>query len=151
MGDGYQSLEEPGPIGSNQFGSDVMLAHPAGSSAGHAHSCVGSHGTAAAPGLALGERRRASRFPADEPATLTQITPHASGRNSIRIGEVSKGGLRIHLSSFLYPGTIVQIFLQHVIATAEVRHCAQNGDEFCAGVAVLEIFPRRGHAEGATF
>jgi hypothetical protein len=90
------------------------------------------------------DRRREVRFATDQAAILTQINPITFGITAVRVGDVSRHGIRIYLPHLLYPGAMVHVRLRRIVVAAEVRYCVQFGAGHVAGMAVLEVIPDQG-------
>lgn len=52
------------------------------------------------------DRRREVRFATDQAAVLTQINPMTFGITPVRVGDVSRHGIKIYLPHLLYPGAM---------------------------------------------
>ena len=90
------------------------------------------------------DRRREVRFATDQTAVLTQINPITFGITAVRVGDVSRHGMKIYLPHLLYPGATVHVRLTRMVVVAEVRYCVQFGAAHVAGMAVLDILPYDG-------
>ena len=90
------------------------------------------------------DRRREVRFATDQTAVLTQINPITFGITAVRVGDVSRHGMKIYLPHLLYPGAIVHVRLRRTVVAAEVRYCMRFGAGHVAGMAVLEVIPYEG-------
>jgi hypothetical protein len=97
------------------------------------------NGPAEAPAI-NGERRRAPRLRFHEPASLTRLNPLMRERWPVHVLNISRGGLKLHVSQALERGAVVQIRLRAALVTAEVRYCTRVGTEFQAGVRLLDVF-----------
>lgn len=90
------------------------------------------------------DRRREVRFATDQAAVLTQINPMTFGITPVRVGDVSRHGIKIYLPHLLYPGAMVHVRLRRIVVTAEVRYCVKFGAGHAAGMAVLDVIPYAG-------
>jgi hypothetical protein len=87
------------------------------------------------------DRRRDRRIPLHERATMTHLNPPVPERSDVHILDMSAGGLKLHASMCVDPGTIVQIRLRASLVTGEVRYCLPVGSEFHVGVQLTDVFP----------
>jgi hypothetical protein len=94
------------------------------------------------------ERRREIRLAVNHPASLKQLLPTASGRSEVRVLDISRNGLKVEVSERIDPGTVVQIRIEELIVTGEVRYWVSVGDKFHEGVQIQDVIPTRtcGHA-----
>ena len=106
------------------------------------HVVLDSPGQIDARELRGRERRREHRIPSNDPGSLQVLKPFSPEMHSIRIVEVSRGGLKLRVPNSLKPGTIVQIHSKTTIAIGEVRHCTAVDNEFYAGVKLAEVIER---------
>jgi hypothetical protein len=97
------------------------------------------NGPAEAPAVGE-ERRRAPRLRFHERASLTRLNPLILERYKVDVLNVSRGGLKLHVSQPLERGAVVQIRLHAALVTGEVRYCARIGGEFQVGVRLLDAF-----------
>ena len=84
----------------------------------------------------------------NQPASLKQLLPTASGRSEVRVLDISKDGLKLEVSERIDPGTLVQIRLAELIITGKIRYWVSVSDKFHLGVQIQDVFPTRvrGHA-----
>ena len=80
------------------------------------------------------ERRAFPRFETNDTATLTYLDPAFPEVASVRVLDVSKGGLKLWTNQSLDPGAQVQIHRGDEIAAADVRYCVPAKQGFHAGV-----------------
>jgi hypothetical protein len=64
------------------------------------------------------------------------------GRLAIRVLDVSRNGLKLGSLTHFQRGTLVQVFMDSLVAMGEVRYCKQIGDEFHVGVRLDDVVPR---------
>jgi len=103
------------------------------------------------PGADQRERRRESRHPTNHAAVLTEVNPLTFGTTSALLKEVSRNGVKVHLSHLLYPGAMVHLRVGKLIVVAEVRYCVRFTAGYMAGMAILDVFPRDGSAFSNVF
>ena len=86
------------------------------------------------------EKRQEFRLATNEAAFVYSLNPLMPGSTLVRIVDVSKRGLKLHIDRRIEPGTEVQVKLDHVFVTGEIRYCVQVGSFFLAGVLVDDVF-----------
>ncbi len=96
-----------------------------------------------------GERRSSPRIPSNESTSLHVFNPLSAARLGVRILDVSKHGLKLHVPEFLAPGTVVQIHLATSVALGEVRYCLPAGAGFYVGVRLEDVFENPPKTTGA--
>jgi hypothetical protein len=94
-------------------------------------------------GFVFDERRRTARKICDYSTSLRALSPHPTEMMTVRILNVSKGGLKLRAPIMLVPGTLVQIHFQNSIALGEVRYSLSAGSSHDVGVHVNDIFPKQ--------
>jgi PilZ domain-containing protein len=90
------------------------------------------------------DRRSEVRFATDQAAILTQVNPITFGITAVRVGDVSRHGMKIYIPHLLYPGAIVHVRLRRNVVVAEVRYCVKFGAGHVSGMAVLDVIPYDG-------
>jgi hypothetical protein len=93
------------------------------------------------------ERRSEPRISTDDPASMQVLHPLLDGRSTIRVLDVSRKGLKLCCLTHMQRGTLVQVFMNNLVAMGEVRHCKQIGDEFHVGVQLDDVLPRHPDAD----
>lgn len=88
------------------------------------------------------ERRSEVRQSVNQPASLKELLPYVAQRREVQVLEISKSGLKLHVSRQIDPGTLVQIRLEDMIVTGEVRYWVSAGDEFQVGIQIQDAFSR---------
>jgi anti-sigma factor RsiW len=96
-----------------------------------------------------GERRSSPRIPSNDPARLHLFNPFSTARSDVRVLDVSKHGLKLHVPEFLAPGSMVQIHLATSIALGEVRYCLPAAAGFHVGVRLEDVFENPPKTTGA--
>jgi hypothetical protein len=90
------------------------------------------------------ERRRDLRFPTDDPASLLGMNPVQTERQSVRVRNVSRSGMRLWVPEPLTPGSIIQLRCKALLFTGEVRYCREAQEGYYVGVRVEDVFPTHG-------
>jgi hypothetical protein len=67
-------------------------------------------------------------------ARFRSFIPVSLDRRKIRVMNVSKNGLGLVTSTFVSPGTIVQLRVGNTLEVGEVRHCLARGGEYYTGL-----------------
>jgi hypothetical protein len=90
----------------------------------------------------LPERRRETRYPTSDPATVEVPYEKIAGLAAVVV-DVSRSGLRIELPQSIGRGMQVTVTLsQQLVITGEVRYCRRAGNGFHAGILVQDAtFP----------
>jgi hypothetical protein len=70
------------------------------------------------------------------------LSPRPQSSMQARILEVGTSSLKLSVSSFISPGSLLRIHLTEFVADAEVRHCTCEDSEYHVGVNVVEIVPK---------
>ena len=84
------------------------------------------------------ENRKETRIPTNGSGSLRVLTPFSTGVIEIRIVNVSKSGLGMHVSETLSRGMIVQVQMKNAVILGEVRHCVPQGEQFHVGIVILD-------------
>jgi PilZ domain len=82
------------------------------------------------------ESRQEPRYPTNDPAIMQVLCPKPQCYLDVQILDVSKQGMKLELTKFLNPGTIVQVRLDKTCILGEVRYCVQVKDVFYAGILI---------------
>ena len=95
-------------------------------------------------GLESLERRREARYPTNKQAKV-EVICGGPLRQSARILDVSRSGLRLEVETFIGKGLQAEIILpEHMVIFGEVRYCRRGGSGFHAGILIQNVFqPRR--------
>jgi hypothetical protein len=80
------------------------------------------------------ESRQEPRYRTNDPAIMQVVCPKAQSYLNVQILDVSKQGMKLEVTKFLNPGTIVQVRLDKTCILGEVRYCVQVKDVFYAGI-----------------
>jgi len=89
------------------------------------------------------DRRRETRYPANDPAVV-ELLHGDSGELPSTVRDVSRSGLRLELKTSIAKGTRVKVTLAHqFVIYGEVRYCRRAGTEFQAGILVKDLFDPR--------
>ena len=91
------------------------------------------------------EKRSEPRVPTDDPASMRILHPFMAERFAIRVLDVSKNGLKLSSPIRLRPGMLVLVRIRNIIAMGEVRHGAEVGGEFHAGVHLDDVLTHNMH------
>jgi hypothetical protein len=83
------------------------------------------------PEKPLQDRRRARRIPAESAVVMLQL--------QAQVVDVSKDGMRLHVSHPLKPGTVIQVQVKDTTALCEVRYCKEVDGATCVGVKVQRM------------
>ena len=75
-----------------------------------------------------------------DPARLRVLQPVVLEPENIRILDTSRGGVKLTTQRPLETGALVQIRLNNLVITAEVRHCTRQGEGYQAGVEIQDTF-----------
>jgi anti-sigma factor RsiW len=75
------------------------------------------------------EPRSEPRFETKDEAILQQLHPLSFERQKVKVIDVSRNGLGLLAAAPVFPGTIVQVRVGAAVELAEVRHCAERGDD----------------------
>ncbi len=86
------------------------------------------------------DKRREPRVSTQDPGVLQKINPFSSDRLPIEILDISKGGMKVHVTSALEPGTMVKVRLKSMIAFGEVRHCKMVNHSYHSGIQLYDVF-----------
>lgn len=84
------------------------------------------------------EKRREPRISTDDAGVLQTINPFSPDQVSVRIVDISKGGMRISASISLERGTMLKVRVKGRISFGIVRHCTAVGDSYHAGIQLYE-------------
>ena len=85
------------------------------------------------------ERRREPRYPTHSIALVRPPDPSAA-RIPAKVLDVSRGGMKLVMSTRFAPGTTLHIFLKQVLVIGEVRHCTAVGARFEHGIFIEHTF-----------
>jgi hypothetical protein len=85
-----------------------------------------------------GESRQEPRYPANDRAMMKVLSPEFQSYIDVQVLDVSRHGMKLMVTGFLHPGTILQVRLDKTFLLGEVRYCVQVNDVFHAGVLILK-------------
>jgi hypothetical protein len=88
------------------------------------------------------EKRREHRIPSDNPAQLQAFSPFSPTKIRVQMMDVSRNGLKVHTPQFVGRGAIVRVLIKEAVILGEVRYCVPAGDEFDAGIQILDLIPK---------
>jgi len=86
------------------------------------------------------EQRCEHRIVTDEPAQMRLLSPFSPDILTIRILNVSRGGLKVSVPIGLSPTALVQVRSKQAIILGEVRYCVSNGEGWHAGIKIYDVF-----------
>jgi hypothetical protein len=82
------------------------------------------------------ERRHYHRFPTHDSAVLQIVNPFSVERFDIRLVDISKNGLGLHVHTGVIPGALVQVRIKDYIAFGESRYCLPAAGGFFVGIQI---------------
>jgi hypothetical protein len=82
------------------------------------------------------ERRHDHRFVTQDFAVLQIVNPFSVERFNIRLVDISKNGLGLHMQTGLIPGSLVQLRIKDYIAFGESRYCLPAATGFFVGIQI---------------
>jgi hypothetical protein len=85
-----------------------------------------------------GESRQELRYPANDRAIMKVLSPEVQSYVDVQVLDVSRQGMKLMVTSFLHPGTIVQVRLNKTFLLGEVRYCVHVKELFQAGILILK-------------
>jgi hypothetical protein len=89
------------------------------------------------------ERRREFRYPCDDPAEV-RLVPGDGSRQSARVLEISRSGMRLEVPLSVAKGSQIEVFLpKQLVIFGQVRYCRRAGAKYHAGVLIEEAFYSR--------
>jgi hypothetical protein len=91
----------------------------------------------------LQDKRRDHRFITNDSAVLQIMNPLLDAISDVRIRDVSKNGLRLHVASGVMVGSAVKVRMKDYIAFGVVRYCIPSTEGFFVGVQVHECIARK--------
>jgi hypothetical protein len=91
----------------------------------------------------LDERRRETRIPTSDSASVQVISPPTLEYLEVQVLDVSRNGLKIRTPKFLSLGVILRMQLRSMWIVGEVRYCVQTDDGFCVGLYIQDCVERR--------
>ncbi len=89
------------------------------------------------------EARRDPRFATDGPGVLQIVSPFSAECLDIRVVDVSKNGLRLHVDVSVLPGSLVKVRMKDYIGFGESRYCVRSDKGFFVGVQLHDYIARR--------
>lgn len=93
-------------------------------------------------GIAVEDRRNDVRRPVNQAASMKELLPGTSTQwREVRILDISRNGLKLQVPEPIDPGRLVQIRLEDLIITAEIRYWVSVGHDFRVGVQIQDVFP----------
>jgi hypothetical protein len=91
----------------------------------------------------LKEERRDPRFATDGPGVLQIVSPFSAECLDVRVVDVSKNGLRLHIEVVVLPGSLVKVRMKDYIGFGESRYCVRSDKGFFVGVQLHDYIARR--------
>lgn len=86
------------------------------------------------------DRRGEPRFETDGVGSMQIVRPPIKGTLKVRVSDVSRSGLRIHMHRRIAEGSEVMIRLGESLIFAEVRNCrGKDSGEFDAGLRITNL------------
>ena len=82
------------------------------------------------------ERRHDHRFVMDDFAVFQIVNPFSAERFDIRLVDISKNGLGLHVHTGVIPGSLVQVRIKDHIAFGESRYCLPAPRGFFVGIQI---------------
>lgn len=89
-----------------------------------------------------GESRQEPRYPANDRAIMKVLSPEFQSYIGVQVLDVSRQGMKLMVTKFLHPGTILQVRLDKTSVLGEVRYCVQVNEAFFAGILILKQLDR---------
>jgi hypothetical protein len=85
------------------------------------------------------DKRREPRIPTNDIASMRVLNPLFSGREQVRLLDVSRNGLKIYVATLIEPGSLVQLRMQNIHVLGEVRYCVKaEEDGFNVGILIQD-------------
>jgi len=89
------------------------------------------------------EERRDPRFATNGRGVLQIVSPYSAECLDVRVVDVSKNGLRVHMDASVMPGSLVKVKMKDYIGFGESRYCVAADKGFFVGVHLHDYIARR--------
>src|ERR1700693_2187440 len=88
------------------------------------------------------DRRSDGRNACEGAAVIDVLSPKPRSGVQARIIDVGEASLKLSISFFLSPGSLLRIHMTDSVAYGEARYCTAEGAEYYVGVKIEEVAPK---------
>ena len=88
------------------------------------------------------DRRSDGRNACEGATVIDVLSPQPKNGVQARIIDVGESSLKLSLSFFLSPGSLLRIHMTDSVAYGEARYCTAEGAEYYVGVKIDEVAPK---------
>jgi exoribonuclease II len=93
------------------------------------------------PPLSPAERRRETRYPANDPVEIYILEAASNSRFAGTVVDVSRSGLRVEVATPISKGARVEVILpDRAIIFGETRYCRRSTDCYYIGIAIEDVY-----------